>query len=420
MSVTALETYDDTTLIKLNLYHAIHNSETKSFRGCRRRWAWVYRDGYYPRVTPKALELGIAFHNAMETWYDPELWNHPDRNEVSKALAMATFAKVVKQQLKTYEKLNGPASDEVKSDYKERRDLGLKMIKYYADEISATMDGDFTPIAVEVPFQVPLGFKCTCERCFKKWIESDIASREINAVGNMDQSEYYQYFKKIFGGLPVVFGGRIDMIIQDKNGRLYIWDHKSAARILDEDAESSFLQLDDQVARYCAAMHILGHPVAGFIYSEIKKAVPEEPQRLVRALKGKNFSVSKNANTDYKTFLETVKKHDSDAYDAGLYDDYLTWLKLEGPIYFQRHQIHKNKFEITETWNNLIEEAKDILSDPRIYPQPGRFSCTTCAFKTPCIGKNMGEDYIYTLDSMFDRRTKHYYEETDEDRKLAA
>lgn len=415
-----MSTMSDEVLIEAELYHAIHNSETKSFRGCRRRWDWVYRQGYYPKITPKALELGIAFHSALETWYDPEMWSHKDRNEVSSALAMATFAKVVRDQLKNFERLNGTASDEIRADYNERRDLGLKMLKYYTNEISAVMDREFTPIAVEIPFQVPLGFKCMCDRCFNKWLRSDIGKKSIEECENCDQSEYRDHFENCFGGLPVIYGGRIDMIVQDnKNGDLYVWDHKSASRILDDDAEASFLQLDDQIARYCAAMHILGRPVAGFIYSEVKKAVPEPPQMLTRKLKGKIYSTAKNANTDYKIFLETVQNNDPGAYREGLYDDYLSWLKLEGPVYFQRHQIHKNKFELAETWNNLIEEAKDILLNPRIYPQPGRFSCSTCAFKTPCIGKNMGEDYIYTLDTLFDKRSKHYYEEVDEDRKRA-
>jgi hypothetical protein len=56
------------------LCHEIHTSERKSFRACRRRWDWLFRGHYYPVETAKPLEFGIAYHKAMEVWYNPDTW----------------------------------------------------------------------------------------------------------------------------------------------------------------------------------------------------------------------------------------------------------------------------------------------------------------------------------------------------------
>lgn len=52
-------------MVEKSLTHEIHTSERKSFRGCRRRWDWIFRGNYYPVVTAKPLEFGIAYHLAQ-------------------------------------------------------------------------------------------------------------------------------------------------------------------------------------------------------------------------------------------------------------------------------------------------------------------------------------------------------------------
>jgi hypothetical protein len=96
----------------------------------------------------------------------------------------------------------------------------------------------------------------------------------------------------------------------------------------------------------------------------------------------------------------------------GLYDDYLNFLRgAEGPRFTQRHSIHKNQHEIIAIGDAIAQEAMEMIGTPRVYPMPGRFSCNWCLFKTPCLGKNMGEDYQYTLDTMFDRFDTFYWEQ---------
>lgn len=391
-------------LLELNLVHPIHTTERRSFRSCRRRWNWIFREFYYPTVTARALEFGIAFHKAMETWYDPITWADPDREIVNQGLALTVFHETVKEQLANYKRMNGEPSPELKADYDDRVDLGLKMIKYYTGVLSPQLDQGFTPIGVEIPFELDLGFKCKCGICWKRFRNWHI-KQHVDIQQEMPES---------WTGLPVTYGGRVDMIAQDKLGRLWLFDWKTTGKIMDAGTEEAFLELEDQVTSYVVAFHRLGRPVAGFVYHEQKKAIPEPPQELTRMVKGRKFSTAKNANTTYEEFEAHVAKHDSLAFEYGLYDDYISWLRREGPQFYQRHQIHRNRHQIETAWDDMVAEARDIIENPRIYPQPSRFGCNNCAFRQPCLGANMGEDYYYTLNTLFEKRTKHYFEEQED------
>jgi len=78
-------------------------------------------------------------------------------------------------------------------------------------------------------------------------------------------------------------------------------------------------------------------------------------------------------------------------------------------LYYQRFQIHKSEEELEQIVINIGLEALDMI-DPkiRVYPSAGRFSCQTCAFRQPCLGRNRQEDYTYTLKTLFEQR-EHYY-----------
>lgn len=412
----------DEKLLELNLVHPIHTTERRSFRSCRRRWNWIFREFYYPTVQHRALEFGIAFHEAMETWYDPVTWKDPERELVNQSLALTVFNNRVKEQLNGYRKLNGEPSPELKADYEDRVALGRSMIKYYTDKISPMLDKGFTPVGVEVPFEISLGFNCKCDICWRRWITSSHGTLwAVDFFGAQDIKDLIgkptEKAREAWKGLPVTYGGRVDMIAQDNLGRLWLFDWKTTAKIMEQGNEESFLELEDQVTSYVVAFHRLGRPVAGFVYHEQKKAVPEPPQELTRMVKGRKFSTAKNANTTFEIFEAHVAEHDSLAYQYGLYDDYIAWLRRDGPQFYQRHQVHRNRHQIETAWNDMVAEARDIIENPRIYPQPSRFGCNTCAFRQPCLGANMGEDYRYTLDTLFEKRTKHYFEEQEENVK---
>jgi hypothetical protein len=358
----------------------------------------------------------------MEKYYEPRTWLSP--LDVKGNLALVAFRQECEAQMHKYKHDNPDPDVEVLDSYKERIELGLGMLRHYCWEVSPSYDRDWTPIRVEVGFEVPIRSPdgeqlwCKCDKCWNKYHGSDLYLLEFSKhiillPDNLGSPEWYKdsYRRNYWNGLPVTYGGRLDMLAQDSYGRYWIVDWKTTKSILDEDAQASFLQLDDQISSYVWALWQYGIEVAGFVYVEIKKAYPQAPRLLLKKREGRAFSTSKTEITKYETYLKTVQELDYDAWQMGLYDDHLNWLKLEGPIFTQRHQVHKNRNEIENIGKYIYDEAIDITQSPRIYPQPGRFSCNWCLFQQPCLGVNMGEDYQYTLDTMFEKTTHLYYEE---------
>jgi hypothetical protein len=399
--------------IEADLTHSIHTSARRSFRGCRRRWNWIFREYWYPITTAKPLEFGVAFHVGMETLYTPEFWNKP--RDIVLEMAIQSFRQTCQDQYDKYmATLDGNPHPDVLDDYTERKALGEGMLRYHAEVVMPMHDyNHFTPIKVEIPFEVPIEdpetgaqLWCTCDTCWRRFI----AYQNLHWP-DLDPSDDWR--KDIWTGLPVSYGGRIDALFIDDKGKLWVVDWKSAAQLANEQDRTMFLQLDDQITSYCWALWKLGIDVAGFIYHESKKALQVEPEPLKRRYMGKLYSTGKQNSTTYDLFKGTVSENDVEAYEAGLYDEYLDWLKENSTRFHARYQEHRNLHELHSAAQSIYDEAYEMV-DPklRIYPNAGRFNCQTCAFAQPCIGKNQGEDVEYTLKTMFEKRKYHYWTNT--------
>jgi hypothetical protein len=414
---TALDDYVNRCITN-NLVHSVHNSTVQSFLGCRRRWDLATRQMYYPLVTPKPLEFGSAFHKGMEKLYDPLTW---DDKEVALGLAKQAFVEECKAQFSKYLKLNkGNIDPSMRAEYNSRILLGISMLNYYGKYVSPETDRNFTPVKVEIPFEVPIRSPrdeymfCKCEQCYKRWVASDLAKETIakctaEKLHDCDPEDHFQTM-----GLPVTYGGRIDCLVQDTFGRYWVYDWKTAAQLSGTKARSTeFMLLDTQITSYCWALWTLGFPIAGFVYAEIKKAVPEEPEPMKNQRLGRWYSVSKQMSTTAEIYKKTVEEGDPGGYAAGLYDDFIEYLKSdEGPRFSVRHEVHRNEAELRNAGINIWQIASEMVNpDLRVYPSPGRFACSFCAYQEPCLGMNRGEDYQYTLNTLFEKRTRHYFEE---------
>lgn len=423
--------------IDAGLTHSIHTSERRSFRGCRRRWDWISRQFYYPRITPRPLEFGVAFHAAMEEYYKSYLglFVNPDP-AASLAIAIATFKKVTREQRLNYVKLNGDIDPEMSADYKDRVELGVAMLEYYFTKVAPQQHAGLKPVKVEIKFEVPIinpynnhqDLWCKCDHCWKRFKKSDVYRKEyesweryLEAVdelcGNNGETAEQEYFKA-WQGLPVTFGGRLDILFEDSQGRLWIGDWKTAARLSGTETSDEYLWNDDQISGYVWALRLIGIRVEGFIYAEIKKAVPEQPEPMKVRRLGRLFSVNKQANTNWELYRETVEQNDPEAFYAGLYDEHIQYLMEEGPKFHSWHPVYRNDAECAEFGKNIWMEASEMVNpNLHIYPNQGRFHCKGfgnfggCAFWDACLGKNRGEDYEYTLNTEMQKLDRHYWED---------
>lgn len=397
------------------LVHEFHTSERKSFRGCRRRWDWIFRQGYYPKMTPKPLDFGVAYHEAEEVYYAPETWNMPREVILEQAIRKFVIRNNVQRKV-AHEVLMYSTPEDIDKDFQERKTLGIGMLRYQHDVISPKEDQTWYPIRVEIPFMVPIPHPetnehmwCKCDTCWGKYTKYHTEHTEL----------YEPLDRPLWRGLPVVYAGRIDCLGQDDNGDLWVIDWKTAARIPDDH---SFLDLDDQVGSYVWALWSIGMNVRGFIYHEQKKGYPLPPTRNKNIRLGRMFSVKADQDTDYESYRSTVEREDNEAYKAGLYDFYLNFLRDQGQVFYYRSQIHKTNEELKNLQRDLGNEVLDMLApDLRIYPNPNRSGwggCGGCAFKEPCTEKTRGGDFQYGLDTMFEKRQAYYLrEEASTDKK---
>lgn len=378
------------------MVHEIHVSERRSFRGCRRRWNWAYREGYVPETPIKALEFGVAYHEAMEVFYNPEDWKLTVEEKTQ--LAVNKFSKKCNEQRAHYLKVMKVRElpSEVAEDYDERVALGIGMLKYHAEFVHPKMDTWFRPVAVEIPFEVPIEDPDRPNQPLRCTNSPSCGQAHSNDINDPDSC--------------VVYAGRVDMLVEDlRYGGYFIWDHKTAAVLTKDDG---FLQLDDQVGSYAWALrYVLGLDVKGFIYAETRKDYPRPPKELKRLSGGRSFSTAQNQATSLEIFEPFVAYHDRLAYEAGAYDDYLSFLKSsEATQFSQRFVIIKSQTELRNIGTNIALEAADMVdSRTRIYPSVGRYTCSTCAFRQPCLGKFQDEDTEYLLESTYIKTDRRYW-----------
>lgn len=395
--------------IEAKLTHSLHTSERLSYRGCRRRWNWLFNDRMYPTTTAKPLEFGSAFHKGFETLYDPVMWGRGDR-ATQLIQAELAFKNMCNEQKHEYlVKNDGQIDPEVEQDYAERIELGVGMLRYHWNNVSPKLDAHLKPIRVEIEFEVPIlgpngeQLWCKCHNCWKLW---------VNSHTKEDFSQDFDF--NAWRGLPVTYGGRIDCLMEDEYGRLWIVDWKTAARLSGQESQDTpdeFIQLDDQITSYCWALWVLGIPIAGFIHHEVKKAFPIEPEPNKTKRKGCWYSVNKMQDTSYDLYLQTISVNDPSGLASGAYDEYLDYLKEFGPRYYSRKQVARNETELRNAGHMIFLEAQEMIRpDLPIYPSPGRFACSFCAFRQPCIATNQGEDVEYLFASSFEHRERRYWE----------
>jgi len=328
----------------------------------------------------------------METLFCPTTWKFPDN--VLLALAEKAFVEVCEEQRKKYLRAKDlyALDDDDQHDYDERIELGRGMLRYFVERQLPAIRKEYVPTHVEVSFDVPLldeqgnQIYCKCKAC-------------------------RQLFAKHGGGRwkgnPLIFSGRVDLIVHDMQGGYWCWDWKTAAQL---SASDTFLELDDQVARYCWALRVgLGLNIRGFIYHEQRKAFPQPPKENKNRRLGRLFSVNVNQATDYDTYKAHVIEFDKQAYEEGCYDEFLDWLKVAGTDYYRKFTIYKSDYQLERIGEDLLAESLDMISpNLQIYPMPGKFSCNGCAYQSPCLSKNSGLDYEYTLETLFEKQEPYY------------
>lgn len=372
--------------------HEIHVSERRAFRGCRRRWDLAYRQRYQPDIQAPALTFGIAFHVGLEAFYDPDLWDESSLDD-KHARALGAFEQSLYRQVEDY--LEATSQRELDPDARDRYlgdlDLGRGMLTHYAFVVHPAYDDWLTPIRVEQEFSVPL-------RDPYARLDHTVngVPPELQCSNSPDCGQDHA------NPSPVDLVGRVDVLLKDKiRGGLYILDHKTTAQLI---TNAAFLELDDQISGYMAALRRgLGLDIRGFIYSECRKAYPSPPRVLKQRRAGGIISQDRSQLTTTDLYLQEIADQGE---DPTIYADFLEYLRSpDAPRFHVRHTIRKEPDELDRVLHIAAQEAYDMIKpDIPVYPQPGRYTCSSCAFQQPCLTMFQGGNYHYTLDTLYTRR----------------
>lgn len=320
-----------------------------TFKRCRLRWHFSspLRLNLAPIKTVPPLMFGSAVHAALESYYNPNEMRNPER-------AVASFVSFLNEW---YTGLRAPSVEDDEL-YDESMLLGTGMLEHYF-MYQAPQD-DFEVLAVELPFEVPIE------------------------------------------GTDRMYAGKIDGVIRDKHGRVWVLEHKTADRILDN---TEYLLMDEQCGSYLWALRQLpefaGEHIEGVLYNILRKKIPTP----MAELKNGGLSTDKRTDTTFQYASSQIRQY----YEGTIpnrYVAYLEMLQQKGNRFFYREPVRRNEREIEYLGKMIALEASEMTNpDIAIYRNPTSGNCNYCSFVGPCLALYGGDDYQTMLDTNYEQST---------------
>lgn len=342
----------------------IRTSDRISFRRCRRRWGWNshLRGNIGPKQNPAPLWMGTGFHFALEDFHSTNVYGHP-------AKAFEAFVKATQRSVRQ-------DPNRLPADISELSELACGMLSYYADEWLIARDPLRTYVhngipQVEVNFRVDVPFDAT------RW-----------------------------GYDKVVYSGTLDRVVIDEFDQIWILEYKTAKAV-----QTLHYATDSQVSSYCWAGNLLyGRPIAGVIYQQHRKAIPDEP----RVLANGRLSQDKRQLITHRSLRTFIKNLYGEVARAPQdYVDFLNWMAtqedMDSDKFIRRDRIRRNLHQAeAEGVKILLEVAEMLNPDLPLYPNPDRTCQFMCPFNGPCVSLDDGSDYEYELNIMMEPRSTTY------------
>lgn len=192
----------------------------------------------------------------------------------------------------------------------------------------------------------------------------------------------------------------IDLIVEQDDGSIWFWDHKTVGRFMDDD----FMLMDAQLTRYFwAAKKQLGITARGVLFNEVITTPPTAPELL------RNGTLTKRANLvcDYWTYLATIKDHGLDPKD---YKDVLTRLKNNtGARWFRRTRLPRSRHLLRTQMQELLMTAHNIhdAEERSHYPRTVSKGCKwDCEYLPLCMTDLVGGDVTSIIQAKYELKRR--------------
>lgn len=353
----------------------LSTTERQEFKECRRRWDFgsLSRQGIEPNRPAVALWFGTGIHFALEQLYKYRRV-YPVADQDEETFIEGVWRDWAAKEMDRIAASQGELWDEQVAEFNKSVELGVGMLQGYCTWSVAADAKDVTG--------------------FKRMLYTE---KEFAVAVPDESGEPYRFVDISGKAWEIWLVGRLDMVVQDWDDRVWILDHKTSKDRLDPE----ILTLDDQMTMYMwAAQTILQTPVAGCYYNVLRKKLPTVPKVLSS---GKGLSKDKSIDTTYEVYLKAIEDNGFDPED---YAEYLNMLLNKDTGFFTRVKVHRNPHEIAMAGRMLLLEAIDMLNAPYIYPNPTWDCRWKCDYKALCLAMNRNDDVEYLRKTLYRKREK--------------
>lgn len=196
----------------------------------------------------------------------------------------------------------------------------------------------------------------------------------------------------------------VDRIYEDSTGGLWLQDHKTVKKFY----ESDVMTLDPQLTRYFWCAKKMGYtPLRGIEFNQIRTKPPTVP-KLVKS--GNRLEKRQNIDTDYWTYLATIKEHNLNPRD---YMDMLRRLRGRTDAFFRRVRLPQDPTMMRIMMRDLVTTANDAMRAERKneFPRTPLPSCKwDCDFLDLCTVELQGGDGDSIIRHKYNRKPEKVVE----------
>lgn len=318
----------------------IHQSDLPTVCGLRASLENSYGKRYqFIGSQPSVFVLGRCFHWVMEV-----LGHNKDVN------IDAVIANFVMQEMRDCE-----PSEELVSIAQTVKNIAGHYVRWSETVQGYFADNNFSFVAAEVPFSVPLK------------------------------------------NSPHSIAGRIDQIVRHKDGTYWLVEFKTVGGddgSLALSSREEYISFEMQSGMYCLAARKMGYPVKGMIYNLIWKKSPDHPTTLKG---GKELSKARSLKTTDLIYEDDVLHHYG--YIPDDFNHLIDYYRAKRPHFFRREAIVRRDAYLTSLERDLHYIAED--HQMRSNTPVGGPHCKWCQFKDVCMVRMTGGDWQRRLKQDF-------------------
>lgn len=339
--------------------------DRRLFKRCRRAWdlGSPMRGNLEPVGVPP-FDLEEAIREALAIYYFPGMWSW-DRAIVYPPVLDAFDRAMQAQRRARLDR--GALAEEDERQWQELHALGSGMLRNY-----------FT-------------WAPTVDRFAPAWVGMEFG----RGIPDPDRAGHELLTPD---GREVRVRDRIEVLVKDAADVPWLVYH----RVVDSEwSDLHQLELDERGLLHAWAWELdyLGWTIAGVLYYELRRAVPETPPPTDPRDLPAASSPPPGGGWEPAERAPLVPLRAPEASGPRLVQ--------EGNAFFRRTRIRRSRDEVAAArLQATVELAEMTAPDLRIYPSPSPESCAGCAFREPCAAMYRGEDPTALLEASYRRRSE--------------